>query len=277
MADSCVEGHRKRAKYLLGDDELGSLFPSSSHCIRRPFALPSELLKRRKTSTANNSSSPPVQAPPPSVPSVVDNFSPTDPLFNPAFDTPPFPFGSEAANLEYSILSAILGNPPPEGNPPSDSHPSSTPPPSTVPFVAPSSEYATSWSGAPNGSLLPSEPSTFLTSPFAGARNALSMYEGTSLALSNADRPRTGSSSSHSTDFLSQSYSSLDPSSSATSSSGHSVQDSSTSARQSVSDPSPSKPSLRPLTPRWPACTTDSAYVLKNLLFFLVPSLSEHH
>jgi hypothetical protein len=23
MADSCVEGHRKRAKYLLGDDELG--------------------------------------------------------------------------------------------------------------------------------------------------------------------------------------------------------------------------------------------------------------
>ncbi|KAH9058824.1 hypothetical protein EDB87DRAFT_844575 [Lactarius vividus] len=239
MADSCVEGHRKRAKYLLGDDEL-------------------ELLKRQKTSTADNNSSPPVQAPPPRVPSVVDSFSPTDPLFNPAFDAPPFPFGSEAANLEYSILSAILGNPSPEGNPPSDSHSSSTPPPTTLPFTAPS-EYATPWSGGPNSSLLPSEPSNFLTSPFAGVRNAPTMYEDTPLALPNPDRPQTGSSSSPSTDFLSQSYSSLDPSSSATSSSVHTPQDSSTSARQPVSDPSPSKSSLRPLTPRWPACTTDSA------------------
>ncbi|KAH8995714.1 hypothetical protein EDB92DRAFT_1943201 [Lactarius akahatsu] len=229
MADSCIEGHRKRAKYLLGDDELGALSP-----------LPSELLKRQKTSTADNSSSPPVQAPPPRVPSVVDSFSPTDPLFNPAFDAPPFPFGSEAANLEYSILSAILGNPSPEGNPPSDSHSSSTPPPSTLPFTAPS-EYATSWSSGPNGSLLPSEPSNFLTSPFTGIVH------------------RPAPALPLSTDFLSQSYSSLDPSSSATSSSVHTPQDSSTSARQPVSDPSPSKSSLRPLTPRWPACTTDSA------------------
>ncbi|KAI9456508.1 hypothetical protein BJY52DRAFT_1275841 [Lactarius psammicola] len=238
MADSCVEGHRKRAKYLLGDDEL-------------------ELLKRQKTSTADNNSSPPVQAPPPRAPSVVDSFSPTDPLFNPAFDAPSFPFGSEAANLEYSILSAILGNPSPEGNPPSDSHSSSTPPPSTHRFTAPSSEYATSWSGGANGSLLPSEPSSFLTSPFTGVRNAPTMYEDTQLALPNADRPQTGSSSS--TDFLSQSYSSLDPSSSATSSSIPTPQDSSTSTRQPISDPSPSKSSLRPLTPRWPTCTTDSA------------------
>lgn len=35
-----------------------------------------------------------------------------DPLFNLAFD-PTYAFGSEAANLEYSILSAILGNPSP--------------------------------------------------------------------------------------------------------------------------------------------------------------------
>lgn len=41
-------------------------------------------------------------------------FSPGDPPFNVPFD-PNFSFGSEAANLEYSILSAILGNPsPPE-------------------------------------------------------------------------------------------------------------------------------------------------------------------
>ncbi|KAH9040147.1 hypothetical protein EDB85DRAFT_1859174 [Lactarius pseudohatsudake] len=254
MADSCIEGHRKRAKYLLGDDEL-------------------ELLKRQKTSTADNNSSPPVQAPPPRAPSVVDSFSPTDPLFNPAFDAPPFPFGSEAANLEYSILSAILGNPS-EGNPPSDPHSSSTPPPTTLPFTAPS-EYATPWSGGPSGSLLPSEPSNFLTSPFTGVRNAPTMYEDTPLVLPNADRPQTGSSSSPSTDFLSQSYSSLDPSSSATSSSVHTPQDSSTSARQPVSDPSPSKSSLRPLTPRWPACTTDSAYVTISLLELSGPKTAE--
>ena len=28
MAGSCVEGHRKKAKYLLDDDELGPLLPT---------------------------------------------------------------------------------------------------------------------------------------------------------------------------------------------------------------------------------------------------------
>ncbi|KAI0040010.1 hypothetical protein FA95DRAFT_1503447 [Auriscalpium vulgare] len=86
MADSCVEGHRKRAKYLLDEDELGM-------CFICPPA----------------------------------GFSPDDPMFNVPFD-PSFPFGSEAANLEYSILSAILGNPSPE------SHSSNSPPPSAHPF-----------------------------------------------------------------------------------------------------------------------------------------------
>jgi hypothetical protein len=46
--------------------------------------------------------------------SSAEPFLPNDPLFNVSFD-PNFPFGSEAANLEYSILSAILGGPsPPE-------------------------------------------------------------------------------------------------------------------------------------------------------------------
>lgn len=49
----------------------------------------------------------------------------TDPLFNLTFD-PDFTFGSEAANLEYSILSAILGNPSP---PDSASAPSPSQPP----------------------------------------------------------------------------------------------------------------------------------------------------
>ena len=195
-----------------------------------------------------------MQAPPPRIPPVVDSFSPTNPLFNPTFDAPSFPFGSEAANLEYSILSAILGNPPPEGNPPLDPHPSSTPPPSVHPFTAPPSEYATSWSGVPNDSLLPAEPSPFLTSPFMGVRNAPTMYENAQLALPNVDRPQTGSSSSASTDLLSQTFSSLDAGSSA-SSSVHTPQDSAIT--------SPSKTLLPPLTPRWPTSTTESAYVLK--------------
>ena len=44
--------------------------------------------------------------------SAAEPFSTNDPLFNVPFD-PNFAFGSEAANLEYSILSAILGNPSP--------------------------------------------------------------------------------------------------------------------------------------------------------------------
>lgn len=44
-------------------------------------------------------------------PHVAEPYQQHDPLFD-AFD-PNFTFGSEAANLEYSILSAILGNPSP--------------------------------------------------------------------------------------------------------------------------------------------------------------------
>ena len=44
--------------------------------------------------------------------SPAEPFPTNDPLFNVPFD-PNFAFGSEAANLEYSILSAILGNPSP--------------------------------------------------------------------------------------------------------------------------------------------------------------------
>ncbi|KAH7888509.1 hypothetical protein F5I97DRAFT_1803407 [Phlebopus sp. FC_14] len=87
MAGSCVEGHRKKAKYLLDDDELEQL--------------------KRKSSAPEKATEP---APPP-VPTA-EPFPTCDPLFNVTFD-PNFTFGSEAANLEYSILSAILGNPSP--------------------------------------------------------------------------------------------------------------------------------------------------------------------
>lgn len=43
---------------------------------------------------------------------LAESFPQNDTMFNIAFD-PNFPFGSEAANLEYTILSAILGNPSP--------------------------------------------------------------------------------------------------------------------------------------------------------------------
>lgn len=56
-------------------------------------------------------------------PHIAEPYQQNDPLFT-AFD-PNFTFGSEAANLEYSILSAILGNPSPSdsGAAPSPSQP----------------------------------------------------------------------------------------------------------------------------------------------------------
>ncbi|KAG5727006.1 hypothetical protein E4T56_gene15204 [Termitomyces sp. T112] len=91
IADNCTEGHRKKAKYLLDEDEL-------------------EQLKRAKSSSTQESSQEPATSTtiPPSEP-----VSQADVLLTTSFD-PGFTFGSEAANLEYSILSAILGNPSPE-------------------------------------------------------------------------------------------------------------------------------------------------------------------
>ncbi|KAL4080242.1 hypothetical protein V8B97DRAFT_1864305 [Scleroderma yunnanense] len=100
MANCCVEGHRKKAKYLLDDDEL-------------------EQLKKKQSAPKEEQEPIPIPVPPP------EPFPATDPLFNLSFD-PNFTFGSEAANLEYSILSAILGNPSP---PDSASAPSPSQPP----------------------------------------------------------------------------------------------------------------------------------------------------
>ncbi|KAF8904465.1 hypothetical protein CPB84DRAFT_1814458 [Gymnopilus junonius] len=99
FANNCTEGHRKKAKYLLDEDEL-------------------EQLKQSKSGPENHTS---VSADPPSSIPIAEPFPQSDTLLATSFD-PSFSFGSEAANLEYSILSAILGNPsPPES--------SSTPPP----------------------------------------------------------------------------------------------------------------------------------------------------
>ncbi|KAF9263327.1 hypothetical protein L218DRAFT_980166 [Marasmius fiardii PR-910] len=102
IAANCTEGHRKKAKYLLDDDEL-------------------EQLKRTKdqpsTTTATTTPKPITRPPTPPPDNLLPDSTTT---FDIPFDTS-FSFGSEAANLEYSILSAILGNP----SPPQDSQ---TPP-----------------------------------------------------------------------------------------------------------------------------------------------------
>ncbi|KAF8499716.1 hypothetical protein F5888DRAFT_1898560 [Russula emetica] len=220
MADSCVEGHRKRAKYLLGETEL-------------------ELLKKQKTGSANSKSPPAqVQPPTPKIPAVMDGFTAKNSLSNTPLITPSFTFGSEAANLEYSILTAILGNPSPESNPTSDSHSSASPPPSVHPFSTSSSEYLASWTGAPGNSLLPSEPNGYLPSPLV----------------------TPGSGSPSSSDFLSQTFTSIDPDSSATSSSAHIPQDSfTTPVLQASSVMSPSQSALNPLALRWPLSSAESA------------------
>ncbi|KAJ7772541.1 hypothetical protein DFH07DRAFT_802287 [Mycena maculata] len=97
IAANCTEGHRKKAKYLLDEEELAAKGKT----------------KTRDKSPAPETSAEPSPAAPP--PPAQPPFDPSDQMFNPVPFDPSFPFGSEAANLEYSILSAILGNPsPPE-------------------------------------------------------------------------------------------------------------------------------------------------------------------
>ncbi|KIY44482.1 hypothetical protein FISHEDRAFT_31460, partial [Fistulina hepatica ATCC 64428] len=105
-AATCTEGHRKKAKYLLDEDELGMVF----YRIILQYGLVTCPSQSNLSRTA---------------PRMPEPFAPNDPMFNLTFDSN-FPFGSEAANLEYSILSAILGNPSPPDS--SDSTPSAPAP-----------------------------------------------------------------------------------------------------------------------------------------------------
>ncbi|KAF8635239.1 hypothetical protein AX17_004012 [Amanita inopinata Kibby_2008] len=139
IANNCTEGHRKKAKYLLDDDEL-------------------EQLKRSKPSATTSENTPDSPLPPPASSLSVDSFSQSDPMLSNSFD-PAFSFGSEAANLEYSILSAILGNPSPPAS-------GTSPPPQQ-------SQYST-W---------PSDPLDFTTSPRLGAETSYaSTYSDTQLS-----------------------------------------------------------------------------------------------
>ncbi|KAL4250724.1 Transcription activator of gluconeogenesis ERT1 [Abortiporus biennis] len=100
MADNCTEGHRKKAKYLLDDDELEALKRSKSGEPSKP---------------AEPTPQPQPQPPPPPrqnsyIPQPESIFSTYDP-------SAPYNYGTtDAANLEYSIISSILGNSPDSAN-----------------------------------------------------------------------------------------------------------------------------------------------------------------
>ncbi|KAF9010530.1 hypothetical protein BDQ17DRAFT_1515223 [Cyathus striatus] len=167
IASNCTEGHRKKAKYLLDDDELEQL--------KRNKSVAPETQKEGGTSAsapvASKSAEP--QPPPPPIQPAAEPFPPTESLLS-ALDSN-FPFGSEAANLEYSILSAILGNPsPPEST--------NTPPPA-------SRSYST-W---------PSDPIDFAaTSPRLDAVSTTftAAYDDSSMALQSSATSLTTSPSS---------------------------------------------------------------------------------
>ncbi|KAI0315956.1 hypothetical protein OF83DRAFT_1061189 [Amylostereum chailletii] len=256
VADQCVEGHRKRAKYLLDEEELGR---SPFAPLTFPFLSPSppppphtEVAKRQKKTDNNSVSSSSLPPPPTAVPPLqptcsplspptfpryadryptptADPFSPSDPLFNTTFD-PAFAFGSEAANLEYSILSAILGNPSP------DSHDANSPPSTTPTLTSAQQQQAQEFASAWAPDIFGPPPSAF------GAQDA-TMYS----AVDNEDFPGAN--------FLASPAIPAAP-------------------NPMAADPAPTLPTsfepaesqsparaLHPLAPRWPPSTTDSTYV----------------
>ncbi|TFK44383.1 hypothetical protein BDQ12DRAFT_593976 [Crucibulum laeve] len=168
IASNCTEGHRKKAKYLLDEEELEQLKRGKS-------SAPSE--SNANTSTVSPAAAaPPATSEPPAPPISSESYSQNDSLLTAAFD-PAFTFGSEAANLEYSILSAILGNPsPPES--------ATTPPPQT------SQQSYSSW---------PSDPIDFAsTSPRldAGGSSFTSPYDESSMAIQHSSTSLSTSPSS---------------------------------------------------------------------------------
>ncbi|KAK1218816.1 Transcriptional regulator of nonfermentable carbon utilization [Marasmius sp. AFHP31] len=130
IAANCTEGHRKKAKYLLDDDELEQLKQHKTKPTTAPVPTAISAPKpitRPPTPPLNIMLLPPA-----------DNVVPEGTTFDVPFDSN-FPFGSEAANLEYSILSAILGNPSPpqESQTPPSSSFSTWPSTDTFTFQSP--------------------------------------------------------------------------------------------------------------------------------------------
>ncbi|ESK96568.1 transcription factor [Moniliophthora roreri MCA 2997] len=175
IAANCTEGHRKKAKYLLDDEEL-------------------EQLKRNKAQSTTTTNAPNTRPPTPPAPPP-DPLLPDSTTIDVPFDTN-FPFGSEAANLEYSILSAILGNP----SPPQDSQ---TPPstfstwPSTenLSFQSPRlSTFPAPYADLlqPQSTLLSSSPnggSPYLTYPYQDPPRPVDLSEPYRTEPTQAEKP----------------------------------------------------------------------------------------
>lgn len=280
VADQCVEGHRKRAKYLLDEEELGLSPFVSGHFSQLTGSGPraiADQLKRNKSSDGTNSSqtqqaqsqsisqlqpqqqqSLPAQPPPLTITSsgtpprsmylphhsrratffqiAADTFSPSDPLFStPLSFDPAFSFGSEAANLEYSILSAILGKTSPDSQ-----HDSVNSPPNSAP---PAADFASTWA-----------PDAFIPSASAGT----SGFEASPGALyAGEDFPGSNFLASPALRSAVPPMPQLHP----------------TTLAGALESSQSSQP-LHPLAPRWPAPTTNSTYVFGPAAFDRESSLS---
>ncbi|KAI1794106.1 hypothetical protein LXA43DRAFT_971369 [Ganoderma leucocontextum] len=160
MADICTEGHRKKAKYLLDEEEL-------------------EVLKRTKSGEGSSKSvepttqsqppdpaspQPPPQPGAPQPPPPQQQYISPDAMF-PVYNVNPavaasFGIPAEAANLEYSILSAILGGSPDSGSggSPGIAH-ATVPQPGSGPVAgAGSSSYVHAQSSGLSAASWPAEP-----------------------------------------------------------------------------------------------------------------------
>ncbi|KAH7339567.1 hypothetical protein B0J17DRAFT_655766 [Rhizoctonia solani] len=167
IGDNCTEGHRKKAKYLLDDEELEELKRTKDRNGSETQQTPNP----QQTQVINTGLSSTDETP------LLPGFStPTDPLFNITFD-PAYPFGSEAANLEYSILSAILNQP--GGSP--NSNPSLDP----AALTNPSPSVANGVNGSSPATLHPSEP-------WGGMPQTLGMH----YAQAQSQLPQSGSGNS---------------------------------------------------------------------------------
>ncbi|KAG8710829.1 Transcriptional regulator of nonfermentable carbon utilization [Ceratobasidium sp. 394] len=172
IADNCTEGHRKKAKYLLDEDELEELKRAKERNNTEQQHQQSVTPQQTQLLTNGLSST---EETPSLLPA---GFStPTDPLFNITFD-PAYPFGSEAANLEYSILSAILNQQPDSGN----SNPSLDPAALTNPSPLSSTD------GTNPNVLHPSEP-------WGGLPQTLGMHYAQAQSQMPLQTPGTGTSS----------------------------------------------------------------------------------
>ncbi|KAF7361675.1 Transcriptional factor [Mycena venus] len=168
IAANCTEGHRKKAKYLLDEEELEKLKSRRGKSLSVPEASV-------EPSPVQPAAAPQPPPPPPPLATAQPPFDPGDQMFTPVPFDPSFPFGSEAANLEYSILSAILGNPsPPETT--------TSPDPSAAPgSCIPSSRGSPSTLGHARPALparsLPNAAASFRPSQSSGSSFANAHHE----------------------------------------------------------------------------------------------------